>query len=146
MTEGQRNLELYKAFVTTITATEQRRQRASGIYLSLLSAGAAVLGIAKNLDPIFIVIPALTVSFIWLASILYFRGLAEAKFKVISRLEENWTVKPFELEWEFFKELRAKRPLLKVSLTYLEMLPPALIFLASVIYVLIRLSLFICLC
>ena len=146
ISDEQRNLELYKTFVDTITATEQRRQQASGIYLSLLSAGAATLGIAKDLDPIFIVIPALTVSLIWLASIFYFRGLAEAKFKVINQLEAGWSLKPFDLEWEAFKKIREKKPILKVSLTHLEMVPPALIFLVSCVYLSIRFIQFFCVC
>jgi len=146
MTDQQQNLELYKTFVDTITATEQRRQQASGIYLSLLSAGAATLGIAKDLDPIYIVIPALTISLIWLTSLFYFRGLAEAKFKVINKLEADWPVKPFEFEWQAFKAIRQKKPLLKISLTYLEMVPPALIFLGGLIYLIVRLYQNFCSC
>ena len=144
MTQDKNNHELYKTFVETITAAEQRRQQASAVYLSLISAGAAALGIANDLDQIYVVIPAMVVSIIWFSSIQYFRGLAEAKFKVIEKLEATWVIKPFKQEWEEFEKLKKKNPMLRVKLTQLETIPPIIIIISSTLYITYRLLSLIC--
>ena len=144
MKQNHKNLELYDTFVGTLISTEQRRQQASGIYLSLLSAGAAALGIVKTIDPIYIVLPAFVISVIWLASLHYFRALSKAKFEVIAQFEKGWEIRPFELEWKEFQKLRNKNMFLKLGLTHLEMLTPLLIGIVSFIYLIARLVLHIC--
>lgn len=135
MINGPSKYELYCAYVTTITAAEQRRQQASAVYLSLISAGIALLGVVKTLDPLYIIFPICIVSSIWLMTLVYFRRLSKSKFFVISILEEGWDYKPFSIEWENFKKQK-RNPLLRIGLAHLEMAVPISIIILSILYTL----------
>ena len=126
MNKSPSNIELYSVYVTTIISNENRRQKTSIIYLSLISAG---LAFARSVELIsYVIIP---VSFIWLITIIYFRQLAQAKFKVIRELEKEWEIKPFDLEWKYFKD---KNFLMR--LTFLEMCIPIMTLIFSFLYIL----------
>lgn len=144
MNEKQEILELYKVMVETITANEQRRQQASALYLSLIAAGITALGAIKGLDPIYIALPSCLVALIWFRTIVYFRRLASAKFNVISKMEKNFSIHPFELEWKIFKKGSEKgwRKLFSHGLTELEMIVPGLLTFISGIYVFYRACIF----
>lgn len=144
MTDKTELIELYKIVVNTITANEQRRQQGNAVYLSMVAAGMAAIGGIKNFDPVYLALPALPISLIWFASVRYFRQLARAKFRVIGEIEKNFSIRPFELEWQHFKSstdgnLRLPKWLrLRFGLTHLEMCVPAFLAAASALYLMSR--------
>ena len=103
MTDQPNTLELYRIMVATITANEGRRQQASAVYMSLVSAGVAVLG-AGAVNPYFVLLPIMAIAAVWFVTIRYFRALAQAKFAVIVELEREWHIRPFAMEWQHLKE------------------------------------------
>ena len=89
MTILDRKLEVYKVFVSTITANENRRQQASVVYLGMVAAIVTAVGVVHNNMPL--IYPAsliFLISVIWLLTIRYFRRLAKAKFAVVSEIEK----------------------------------------------------------
>lgn len=135
MSHSPDKLELYSIVVGTITANEQRRNQMAAIYLTVISLSTALLGVYKDLEPLFVVIPMLVTSLFWLLNMLYFRSLAKAKFSVIKEIEAEWEFRPFDREWQSLKAQPAYR---RVSLTIIESLFPALIFLGATGYLLYR--------
>jgi signal transduction histidine kinase len=135
MTENPSKLDLYSIYVTTIISNETRRQQASAIYLSLISAGLALIGSIKSINIYYVIFPAIAISVIWLLTIIYFRALAQAKFKVIGEIEKDWEIKPFNFEWKYFKSQK-RGAFFRVSLTYLEMSIPIITFICSIAYIL----------
>lgn len=125
---------IYQTYVETITANEHRRQNASTIYLSLVSALVAFSGSKYSIDPLYIVGPIALVAFIWMLTIRYFRHLAQAKFSIISEIENDWAVKPFSREWEVYKANKTWR----VGLTQIEFLVPTLILIGASCYLVYR--------
>lgn len=140
MSDDKERVAIYQCFVSTITAAENRRQQSSVIYLSLLSAGVAILGVSKTIDPLGVILPAFLVCISWFAHVYYYRNLSKAKFHVVSEIEKDWDIKPFELEWQQMENLKKKDFLLKAGLTSLEMFAPIIIGLASLAYIIYRLS------
>lgn len=145
MTDRAEILELYKVFVDTITANEQRRQTLSAFYTSLIAAGAALLGSGRHYDPVWIVSAVLVVSLIWFLTMRYFRRLAQAKFKVIGEMETHFELRPFELEWRHFKnksstdsETVKPRKWSRWTLTHFDQVIPLLAAISSAGYLLYR--------
>ena len=85
-------LEIYKIFVGTITASENRRQQASTVYLGMIAAVFTVMASIKNIELIFPVLVILVTSVLWWLTINYFRRLAKAKFSVIAPLRKPNTI------------------------------------------------------
>ena len=136
MNKSPNSIELYSVYINTVISNENRRQKASVIYLSLISAG---LGFGQSLAFFqyvellrCMIIP---VSFIWLITIIYFRALAQAKFKVIIEMEKEWEIKPFGLEWKHLKDKKIIA-LFPVELTFLEMCIPIITLVYSILYIL----------
>ena len=142
MSDNPRNIDIYSVYVQTITANEQRRQALAAFYLSLVAAGIALFASEKITEYVAIVIPISIISMVWFSTIRYFRRLAKAKFKVISELESGFDIKPFAKEWEYYKSGQGR---LKIGLTHIELIIPALIFVVSTSYVLYRVYSFIAL-
>ena len=125
-------LDIYKTFVVTITANEGRRQRASTAYLDMCAVVVTVVAAVPNLPKI---VPALAVFIIaltWLATVSYFRKLAQAKFAVIEEIEKELVVPAFVREWQHFNGKRRYR---FFDLTHLEMMAPSFIAIASFSYI-----------
>ena len=139
MNESPSKLDLYNIYVTTIISNENRRQQASAIYLSLISAGLALIGSIKSINIYYVIFPAIAISVIWLLTISYFRLLAQAKFKVIEEIEKDWDIKPFYSEWKHFKSQK-RGAFFRISLTYLEMSIPIITFVCAVVYILFDVS------
>jgi len=125
-------LEIYKVFVTTITANENRRQRASTIYLAMLAAIATVASSIRDMDLIYPVMVILLISIIWLCNIIYFLKLAQAKFLVVAEIEKNLPIAAFGMEWQTFKD---NKRWWQISLTKLEMTVPVLAIVLCISYV-----------
>jgi len=128
-------IELYKLMVTTITAHELRRQQVTTVNTSLLVAGMAALGGIKNLDPIYIALPAIPIALIWLFSIHYYRRLAKVKWYIVHEFEKNFDARPFTDEWEKFKKTKSFVP---YGLTQVEMFVPAIVLAVAPIYLFCR--------
>ena len=131
MDEIDQKIEIYGIFVRTITATENRRQQASTIYLGIIVAVFTAAGAVGDMPSVLPAVATLCTSIIWLVTVRYFRRLAQAKFAVIKRLESDLPFAPFELEWQ---EVVPKRKL-KVGLTQIEMIAPATIGAIALFYV-----------
>jgi len=132
MSNQPTKFELYAIFVETITAKEQRRHQVAAIYVTVISLGTALLGVYDGLEPLYVVGPVGVIALFWLLNMLYFRSLAKAKFAVIEEIEKDWDFRPFELEWQ---KLEAQPGHTRVSLTFVEILFPALILAGALIYV-----------
>lgn len=124
-------LELYRIVVDSITTNEARRQQVMNINITLMIGGLAAIGGIETLDPLFMVVPGLLLSVIWLGSVRYFRALAQAKFSVISTLEEGFEIKPYALEWKNMKKVT-------FNLTHLEMFVPTLVIVICIAYLILR--------
>ena len=137
-------LELYKVFVETITATEQRRQAFGAFYTSLIAAGAALAGADEEIDFLWIAVIALGVSIVWFLTIQYFHRLASAKFAVVASMESELAIRPFELEWYHFKNKigpngdAVPRPLSRWTLKHFDQVVPVAVMAASVVYLTFR--------
>lgn len=127
--------ELYAVYVETITAKEQRRHQVAAIYVTVISLGTALLGIYENLEPLYVVAPVGVIALFWLLNMLYFRSLAKAKFAVIEEIEKDWDFRPFELEWQKLQEQPRQ---MRVSLTFIEVLFPAVVLAGTLGYILYR--------
>ena len=75
----------------------------------------------------------LVIALTWLATVWYFRRLAQAKFAVIAEIEESLVMPAFKHEWQHFKN---GRTFFHLSLTYLEMVVPVLAAAGSAAYIL----------
>lgn len=131
MDEIDQKIEIYGIFVRTITATENRRQQASTIYLGIIVAVFTVAGAVDDLPTVLPAIATLCTSIIWLVTVQYFRRLAQAKFAAIKSLESDFPVAPFKLEWQEFHRNQRR----KIGLTQIEMIAPATVGAISLFYV-----------
>lgn len=127
-------LELYRVMVETITANENRRQQMMTVYITVVIAVFAAFGTIPNLDPLHLAILAIPFSVVWFWSLVYFRSLAKAKFKVIDQLEDGFFVRPFGLEWQYLSSAKPK-------LSTVEMAVPLSILVASMGFLVWRLVL-----
>jgi hypothetical protein len=129
-------IEIYKILIDTITAKEARRQQVTSVNISLLVASMAALGGIRALDPIFIAVPALPLSVIWLSSLLYFRRLAKAKWHVVSLIEQELEIQAFSTEHKKFQEYYK---IFRLELSQIEMFIPLAIMAVSLGYLVWRL-------
>ena len=127
MTDLDRKLEIYKVFVTTITANENRRQQTSTVYLGMVAAVITAAGVVRDIPLIYPALVILSISVIWFFTIRYFRRLAKAKFAVVSKIEEDLPIAAFDMEWQILSTGKNNR----IGLTHLEMFVPSLIALQS---------------
>ena len=116
-------LEIYKIYVETVTSNEMRRQTSSTIYLGMLSAVATITPVKVWEHAHVPATVALVISLTWLATVMYFRRLAKAKFSVIAEFENELSLPPFEREWQYLKH---QKKIFFVDLTYLEMIIPTI--------------------
>ena len=132
MTDLDRKLEVYKVFISTITANENRRQQASVVYLGMIAAIVTAVGVVCNNMPLIYPTSLIfLISTIWFLTIRYFRRLAKAKFAVVSEIEKDLPVAAFEMEWKILSEEKNKL----IDLTHLEMFLPLFIALGCAGYI-----------
>ena len=135
MSDVDRKLEIYKVFISTITANENRRQQASVVYLGMIAAIVTAVGVVHNDMPL--LYPAtliFLISTIWFLTIKYFRRLAKAKFAVVSEMEKDIPIAAFEMERKILSEQKS----CQVDLTHLEMALPFFLALVCIGYMVFR--------
>ena len=120
----------YGIYVEAITANENRRQNFSAIYLTLVATGIALLGADFPVHVAYISGPMVIISILWYSKIVYFRALAKAKFAVLSEMEVELELRPFEAEWKRLQDTR--NPIIKLGLARLEMSIPVLVGAGSI--------------
>lgn len=126
------HLEIYKIVVDTVTANEGRRQRSATAYLGMLAAIATAAAAIPGLPLIAPAFVSLILALTWLATVWYFRRLAQAKFSVINKIEGDLAFPVFQLEQEHLKSARC---FFKFDLTHLEMIVPIVVIILSVGYI-----------
>jgi len=126
-------IAIYTSVVDTVSANEARRQQFSSVYITLLSAGLAILGTGVVTDPIFLASSAIPLSFLWYYTLFYFKKLAEAKFHAIGLMEKDIGYQPFAWEWE---QLKSKTAL---SLSWIELTLPIFTGVSALCYITYRL-------
>lgn len=139
MTEKDEILELYRVFVDTIIANEQRRQQINSVFITFFAAGFGITGAINGFNWIYATVPATVVSIIWWAQVRFLKNLAKAKFHVINQLEERLSYHPFKEEWRCFKKHRTdgKRTWFQFELSQIEMFVPLIILASCVIHIVI---------
>ena len=143
MNEKNEALELYKVMVGTVIHNEQRRQQISSIFMSLIAAGIAAMGVVPDLDAVYITLPGTLVGFVWWSQVRYLKRLATAKFAVIQKLEEGFSFRPFTEEWKYLKRDDASRASgarrwYHLGLSDIEMIVPSAVGIGSAGHVLFR--------
>lgn len=103
--ENSDRLQVYLMLVEMADRVSQRRQSANAFYLSInsgLVGGFAYLaqGDLPKMSAAAIAVAGVAICFLWVRSVLSYRTLNEAKFKVIQGLETNLPVAPFTDEWK----------------------------------------------
>ena len=131
MTDLDRKLEVYKVFVSTIIASENRRQQASTTYLGMIAAIVTVVGAIRDMALIYPAVVTWVISVLWFLSIRYFRKLAQAKFSVIAEIEKDLPIAALMMEWREFRGERNDQ----IGLTHLEMILPILTVVVCTTYI-----------
>lgn len=103
--ENSDRLQVYLMLVEMADRVSQRRQSANAFYLSInsgLVGGFSFLaqGDLPKMSAAAISVAGVAICFLWVRSILSYRTLNEAKFKVIQGLETHLPAAPFTDEWK----------------------------------------------
>lgn len=130
-------LEIYRIFVTTVTAAENRRQQTSTVYLGMIVALTTVTSAFQDIR-FYSVVGVILISIFWLLSISYFRRLAKAKFHVIKILEAKLPFAAFDTENAFRTEGTKGKQRRRTELTHLEMAIPILVVIVCVMLLLLN--------
>lgn len=104
-------LDLYKMAVDMADRVSARRSTANTFYLSLQTAGLAILGFVTSLpippsDGLLVALCLVGVAtgVTWFMQLRSYRDLNRAKFDVINGLEKQLPVAVFSAEWESLKQ------------------------------------------
>ena len=97
-------LDIYKLLVEMADRVSHRRQAANSFYLTV---NTAIIGstayLAKfelnQLATWAISVAGILICALWIMSVLSYKSLNSAKFKVITKLEERLPVTPYKDEW-----------------------------------------------
>ena len=103
MNERTHKIEIYKAYITTIIATENRSNRTSTVYMSVLIAIATFASSTEEPPVLLITMIIFLVSLVWYFTSKYFRRLTETKYLVIKELERGFGFPLFRIEEENFQ-------------------------------------------
>lgn len=101
-----RVIEVYKLAVEMSDRVSSRRATANAFFLTVNTTLVAVIGLSnspesKPVTTISVCIAGILVAACWWFLLRSYRGLNEAKFRVINRIEaEHLPVKPFSDEWD----------------------------------------------
>ena len=147
MTDEQKTiLEQYKMFVEMADRVSTKRGQANRFYISLLSgiiiATSAIIEKKLFVDFSTLInfstaILGLIICFVWRRTILSFRTLNTAKFKVIHEMESHLPFACYDKEWEYLtKDKTNKYTQLTSSETYIPILlklPFVALFIYSIV-------------
>lgn len=100
-------LELYKLAVEMADRVSSRRAIANSFFLTVNTALLGFISIGRESLSL-VALGGITISATWWALIKSYRDLNEAKFDVITRMEERLEVRVFGDEWRKLKEDRPK--------------------------------------
>lgn len=135
-------LELYKMMSQSIINNENKRLNTNVFYITIVSA-LYTIGFSKlDVSLLYISIINIILSIIWFINIEIYKKLADAKFKVISDLEDNLHYPIFSKEYEYFKKSK-----IICKLTTLEKIVAILSFIISLtifIYKILGMDVLIC--
>lgn len=103
-TESDGILEIYKMLVEMADRVSQRRQSANSFYLTVNTAiigGSAYLAQSSNgpLATWAVSLAGIAICTLWIMSVISYKTLNSAKFRVITALEECLPASPFKDEW-----------------------------------------------
>lgn len=101
-------VQIYYAYTEALSATENKRQIYSQIYLSLSIAVITAYYSFNNLPRPLVAAILLIISITWFFGISSYRTLAQAKFKVLHEMEKKLPYAPFTTEWEHVKRRRLR--------------------------------------
>ncbi|GLW24333.1 membrane protein [Microbispora amethystogenes] len=102
-------LDLYKLAVEMADRVSARRGASNSFFLSVQTAFVAVLGLAasavtKSLwASVAVALAGITLSAAWWLQLKSYRDLNRAKYEVINKIEEQFSVKIFSDEWTALK-------------------------------------------
>lgn len=101
-------LELYKLAVEMADRVSARRAIANTFFLTVNTALLAFVSSGRESLLCLVALGGITLSGTWWALIKSYRDLNEAKFDVITRMEDKLEVKVFGDEWRKLKEDRPR--------------------------------------
>ena len=120
-------LEQYRVYLRAFTSMVERRQKSNEFFLSINTAIMAILGyIETEQGPVqhsalifsFVPFVGIVICYSWALAVRSYRQVAQAKYKVIHRLERRLPAALFETEWEILgrgKDAKRYYPLSRVE-------------------------------
>ena len=120
-------LEQYRVYLRAFTTMVDRRQKSNEFFLSINTAIMAILGYIETQQSetvhstlIFSLVPfiGIVICWSWGQAVRSYRQVAQAKYKVIHRLERRLPAALFETEWEILgrgKDSKRYYPLSRVE-------------------------------
>lgn len=103
-------IEQYTTYVNTTLDVSNRRMRNNRFYVLLLSGTLAVISVLAKTDIIqavgLLLAGSLGVALciLWYLSIISYKQLNSGKYEVISEMESELPVAPFDTEWDALKQ------------------------------------------
>lgn len=133
-------VQIYQAYIETISANELRRQQTTTTFLTLIAGALAALGFLSTVDSAYPVVVTLVLAILWRQKIQFFQDLASAKWTICHKLETNLPESPFTDEFAILESTRRARWMSSRKLSDIEKTLPVLLILASIAYLLFRLG------
>lgn len=93
-------IQQWQTCVDMANSISQRRDTMNNLFVTLNLAVVATITIVWDLKSMLISCVGIVICCVWWRFITYFKHLNQAKFFVISELEQNMKIKPFTVEWE----------------------------------------------
>ncbi|MCY4595061.1 MAG: hypothetical protein OXC19_09725 [Bryobacterales bacterium] len=98
MDEATQKVEIYKVYVATIAAIEDRCHRAAVIYLGMLLAVATVTSSIQTMDSLLPFLLIFLITMTWYLRVQNFHNLKNVKYTVLQQLEQDFCFPAFEIE------------------------------------------------
>jgi hypothetical protein len=138
-------LDQYKIYINATEKISDRRQKTNEFFLALNTGLVALLGFVSakvesadnSLLIFFSAIAGMTVCYLWFRIVCSYKGLNDAKFKVIHAIELRLPLALYDTEWEMLG--RGEDKSLYWPFSHIELLVPKIfitIYVAIILYVL----------